>query len=393
MSETAELEARHCVAVIVAAGRGTRAGGNGPKQYERIGGMSVLARALAPFQACNAVNDIVTVIHADDADLYHRALASTARLQPSVTGGATRQASVLAGLRAAEAIGATHVLIHDAARPFLPVDTLDRLIAALVDHDAVVPALPVNDTLRRSTQAGLETVPRENLFAAQTPQCFRLAPLLSAHEAAAAAGRSDLTDDAAVAEWAGLPVTLVEGHPDNIKLTTEADMNRARDRTAVPDIRVGHGYDTHRLVAGTRITLCGVEIAHDMALDGHSDADVGLHALTDALLATIGAGDIGDHFPPSDPQWKDAASDRFLAHACKLVRAERATLTHCDVTLLCERPKIGPHKAAMRARIASICDVDANRVSVKATTNEEVGFIGREEGIVALATATVVFPS
>ncbi len=379
------------VAVIVAAGRGTRAGGDGPKQYERLGGAAVLARSLMPFQTSNHVREIIVVIHADDTTRYEQALVTTAKLLAPVIGGSTRQASVLTGLRAAEAANATHVLIHDAARPFLPPETLQSLIAALDKNDAVIPALPVSDTLRQATDTGLETVSRDNLFAAQTPQCFRLAPLLAAHEKAAEEKRHDFTDDAAIAEWAGLPVTLVRGHPDNMKLTSEADMDRARQQFLVPDVRVGHGYDTHRLVAGNHVMLCGVEIANPMTLDGHSDADVGLHALTDALLATIGAGDIGDHFPPSDPQWKGVASGQFLEHAVGLVRAKGGTITHCDVTLLCEQPQIGPHKSAMRARIASICNIDADRVSVKATTNETIGFVGRKEGIVALATATAVF--
>jgi len=237
-------------------------------------------------------------------------------------------------------------------------------------------------------------VPRAGLFSAQTPQCFRFGPILSAHTQAAASGRSDFTDDASIAEWAGMPVTLVEGSVDNVKLTLKQDIAMADEklsRNTLPDVRTGNGYDVHQLVAGDGVTLCGVFIPHDQKLLGHSDADVALHALTDALLATCGAGDIGDHFPPSDPQWKGAASRIFLEHAAKIVRDNGGTIMNADVSLIAEAPKVGPHRLAMRENLASMLGISLDRCSVKATTNEKIGFVGRREGIAAIATATVVY--
>jgi len=392
--------------VIVAAGRGERAAGagNGPKQYRRLGAKSVIARTLAAFREWNPECPVVIVRHADDEALLREALSGDLDGITVVTGGTTRQASVLRGLEALAAMkrAPQFALIHDAARPFITSAVLDKIADSLADdpESGVVPALAVSETLKATDDTGRirATVPRSGLYRAQTPQAFPLPSILDVHRQAAETAAEAFTDDAALYEWANLPVRVVAGDSRNIKLTWPQDFEEAermlKDETApvLPDVRVGHGYDTHQLVHGDRIILCGVEIAHDRMLSGHSDADVGFHALTDALLATIGAGDIGSHFPPSDPQWKGQASHVFLKHAATLVQDAGGRVTHCDVTLLCERPKIGPHRETMRKSIADVIGIGVNRVSVKATTNEKIGFIGREEGIVALATATAVFP-
>jgi len=394
---------RHGI-VIVAAGRGERAAGpgNGPKQYRLLGGVPLIARTIDAFRVWNPDCRVIIVRHADDEDLLKLAISGRDEHVSVVTGGATRQASVLCGLEALAALDCAprFALIHDAARPFVPVAMLDAIAEMLEGNPegGVLPALPVAETLKSAGADGqvVATVPRAGLYRAQTPQAFPLSGILDVHRRAAAECDTEFTDDAALYEWAGLPVRLVAGDNRNIKLTWPQDFEDAErmlntDREpALPDIRVGHGYDTHQLVAGDRIILCGIEIPHDRKLSGHSDADVGFHALTDALLATIGAGDIGSHFPPNDPQWKGAASHRFLSHAANLVRDAGGRITHCDVTLLCEAPKIGPHRETMRQAIADTVGIDVSRASVKATTNERIGFIGREEGIVALATATVV---
>ena len=382
-------------AVIVAAGRGSRAGETaGPKQYRQLGGTAVLRRTLDVFLHASEVDRVVVCIHPDDAGLYEDCTPKNDKLLPPVFGGATRQLSVLAGLEALAEFNTDHVLIHDAARPFVSEQTIRNVLTALENDAAALPGIPIADTLKQSDDLGLvdETVSRENLYAAQTPQGFHFSVIMDAHRKANAANRDDFTDDAALAEWAGISVRLVEGNAANTKLTTNENFEEAerRMRSSMPDVRTGHGYDTHQLVDGDHITLCGVEIPFTHKLSGHSDADVGLHALTDALLGTIGDGDIGSHFPPSDAKWKGAQSDQFLSHAASLVRAQGGTITHCDVTLICEAPKIGPHRQAMREAIARILDIESKRVSVKATTNERIGFIGREEGMVALATATVV---
>ena len=386
--------------VIVAAGRGERAGSSaeGPKQYRRIGGRPVISRTLDRFAAWGRAETIVCVIHADDTAYFEGALAAT-QTRPDVTivtGGATRQQSALNGLKALSEKGLSHVMIHDAVRPFFDAPLLDRIAEKLAAGAvAVLPAMPVTDTLKRG-EGGLvaETVSRDGLFAAQTPQSFQLQPILEAHEKAATSGLTHFTDDASIAEWAGLPVTLSEGSVDNIKLTLRRDIEMADEklsRTALPDVRTGNGYDVHQLEPGDGVTLCGVFIPHDQKLHGHSDADVALHALTDALLATKGLGDIGDHFPPSDPQWKGAASRIFLEHAAKLVREHGGTIMNADVSLIAEAPKIGPRRQEMREKLAEILGISVDRCSVKATTNEKIGFIGRREGIAAIATATVVF--
>ncbi len=392
----------HIGIIIVAAGRGERAGSpeEGPKQYRMIGGEPVMSHTLRPFLTWELSGPIVVVIHPDDEVLFARCIDNLPDGDRVTTtfGGATRQESVLRGLQALATTSVTHVMIHDAARPFVSTGLLDRVAAALREgHDAVLPALAVTDTLKRATTDGhvAETVSRAGLWAAQTPQSFRLELILKAHEAAASSGRCDFTDDASIAEWAGIPVALVEGEPDNIKLTLKRDIAMADEKlthhAAIPDVRTGNGYDVHQLIDGDGVTLCGVFIPHDQKLSGHSDADVALHALTDALLATCGAGDIGDHFPPSDPQWKGAASRIFLAHAAGSVRDRGGVITNADVSIIAEAPKVGPHRDAMRANLADILGISMDRCSIKATTNEKIGFIGRREGIAAIATATVVY--
>jgi len=387
--------------VIVAAGRGERVGSpdEGPKQYRPIGGRPVIAHTLDTFLSWQRRGPIVVVIHPDDAELYAAATVGLAASDITLAfGGDTRQRSVYEGLKALSATEATHVMIHDAARPFVDHAMLDRIAEAFDNGvDAVLPAVAVTDTLKRSGSDGLvhETVPRSGLYAAQTPQSFLLSEIRSAHEKAAALRRDDFTDDAAIAEWSGLSVSIVEGSVDNIKLTVKRDMTMADERLTanalLPDVRTGNGYDVHQLVPGDGVTLCGVFIPHDQKLSGHSDADVALHALTDALLATCGAGDIGDHFPPSDMQWKGAPSKIFLDHAAKIVREKGGTIMNADVSLIAEAPKVGPHRDKMRENMAAILGISLDRCSVKATTNETIGFVGRREGIAAIATATVVY--
>ena len=375
--------------VIVAAGSGTRSGEGVPKQFRPLAGLAMLRRTVAAFLAVAEIDAVVCVIGEGQRPLYDASVVPGPRLREPVTGGATRQASVLAGLRALAADPPERVLVHDAARPFVTAETIRDVLAAINGGRGAVPALPIVDTLARAEDgAHGGVVDRSGLVAVQTPQGFPFDPLLRLHEAATA----EHTDDAGLARAGGLAVAVVPGERGNVKITTPEDLAIAEARLAPPDIRVGHGYDTHRWTTGTSVRLCGVDIPHDAALDGHSDADVGLHALTDALLATVAAGDIGDHFPPSDPQWRGVSSDRFLAHARDLVAVAGGRITHADVTLVCERPKIGPHRDAMRERVAGILDVAVDRISVKATTNEERGFVGRGEGMVALATATVAFP-
>jgi 2-C-methyl-D-erythritol 4-phosphate cytidylyltransferase / 2-C-methyl-D-erythritol 2,4-cyclodiphosphate synthase len=379
-------------ALIVAAGRGTRAGGATPKQYALDGGAPILARTLQIFFDFPAIDLVTVVIDPEHRALYEGAIgARHPKLMPPVAGGDTRQRSVLNGLRALAPCAPDRVLIHDAVRPFVTRDVIERVLDALKHTPGVIAALPLADTLKRADDAGriVETVRRAPLWRAQTPQGFRFVDILAAHEAAAAAGKSDLTDDAAVAEWAGLAVTLVEGSEMNRKLTTAEDMAMLRG-PEVPDVRTGQGFDVHRFAPGDHVWLCGVKIPHAQALEGHSDADVGLHALTDALLGAIGEGDIGEHFPDTDARWKGAASYLFLAEAARRVRARGGSIANADVTLLCEAPRIAPHRDAMRRRIGEILGIDPGRVSVKATSTEGLGFTGRGEGIAALATATVI---
>lgn len=382
------------VALIIAAGRGTRAGATTPKQYTMVGSVPVLAQTVGVFIGSPGVDLVTVVIGEDDRALYDRAVASGhPKLTPPTTGGDTRQRSVLHGLRAVAKYSPDRVLIHDGVRPFVTADIIERVWKALDHAPGAIAAIPLADTLKRADadrRVG-ETVGRSGLWRAQTPQGFRFADILAAHEAAAAAGRNDLTDDAAVAEWAGLAVTLVDGSETNRKLTTAEDLAMVQaPETGLADVRTGQGFDVHRFSAGDHVWLCGIRIAHSQGLEGHSDADVGLHALTDALLGAIGDGDIGEHFPNTEARWKGAASHVFLADAAHRVRARAGVITNVDVTLLCEAPKISPHRDAMRQRIAGILAIDVGRVAVKATTTEGLGFTGRREGIAALATATVI---
>lgn len=381
-------------ALIVAAGRGRRFGGALPKQYQQLAGRPVLAWTLAAFATHPEVDGVLAVIHPDDRDLYDAAAAGLDLLEP-VPGGAERQDSVRLGLeRLAALAGAeeARVLIHDGARPLPGEALISRVIAALDTHPGALPCLAVTDTVKRCAEGlVVETLPRESLYRAQTPQGFRLAPILAAHRAVA--GHA-LTDDAAVAEAAGLAVALIQGNPDNLKITAAADLEVAARMLEAPmEARSGQGYDVHRLVPGEGLWLCGHFIAHDRSLEGHSDADVAIHALVDALLGAQAAGDIGLHFPPSDPQWRGATSDRFLRHACDLLEAAGGRIVNLDVTIVCEAPKIGPHREAMRRRLAEIAGVSLARVSVKATTSERLGFTGRNEGIAAFAGVSILLPA
>lgn len=389
-------------ALIVAAGRGSRAAGEAgrPKQYCQIGGVPMIGRSIGAFAAHPGVGEILVVIHPDDVDLYEAASRPFAgRLRKPVPGGATRQDSVRGGLEALEAAAPASVLIHDAARPFVDAPLITRVIQSLAAHAGALPCLPVTDTLKRGSQGRVTgTVDRDHLWRAQTPQGFRYEAILAAHRAAASEPGRDFTDDAGVAEWFGLDVALVEGSEDNRKLTTKEDL-RIADELLQPErarspatIRVASGYDVHALGPGDAVVLCGVSIPHPKKLVGHSDADVGLHALTDALLGAIADGDIGVHFPPSDARWRGAASEIFLKHAAAKVRERGGEIVHVDVTLLCEAPRIGPYREAMRGRIAEMLGIVVAQVSIKATTNEGLGFVGRGEGIAAMATATVSLP-
>lgn len=389
-------------ALIVAAGRGARATGEDarPKQYRPIGGVPMIARTIGAFAAHPSVDEILVVIHPDDAALYEAASQPYARrLRTPVRGGARRQDSVRAGLEALASEAPSSVLIHDAARPFVTAELIDRVIESLGAHPGALPCLPVTDTLKWIAQGRVVgTAERDQLWRAQTPQGFKFDAILAAHRAAAKEPARDFTDDAGVAEWFGLDVALVEGAEDNRKLTTAEDLQIAsellqpkRERGAAT-MRVASGYDVHAFGQGDAVILCGISIPHSKKLVGHSDADVGLHALTDALLGTIAEGDIGVHFPPSDARWRGAASEVFVKDAAAKIKQRGGTIVHVDVTLLCEAPRIGPYRDRMRACIASLLGVQVSQVSVKATTNEGLGFIGRGEGIAAMATATVNLP-
>lgn len=389
-------------ALIVAAGRGTRAGvsGAGPKQYAVIGDLPVLSHAIRAFSLHPLIERITVVIHPDDMEQYRAAAnaVQTSKLTEPAVGGATRQASVLRGLKAlAAASPPDAVLIHDAARPFVAQNIISAVIAALSERPAALAALPLTDTIKRGSadRVIIETVSRENLWRAQTPQGFHFVPILEAHQRAAEANLDQFTDDAAIAEWAGLDVALVEGAIGNVKITTAEDLQladrQARDeKTYEP--RTGNGFDVHRFTEGDHVWLGGVKIPHTHRLEGHSDADVVLHALTDALLGAIGDGDIGQHFPPSDLKWKGAASRHFLEDAARRVKERGGHITNVDVTVLAEAPRIGPHRPAMQALIGEVLGLDSGRVGIKATTTEGMGFTGRREGIAAMATATVLLP-
>jgi 2-C-methyl-D-erythritol 4-phosphate cytidylyltransferase/2-C-methyl-D-erythritol 2,4-cyclodiphosphate synthase len=384
----------NCTALIVAGGRGSRFGGPLPKQYALMGGRPVLHHTLAAIGAAPGIDRIQVVIGPGDEAHYHTAAAGF-DLPPPVEGGVSRQHSVLNGLEALASDPPDLVAIHDAARPFVRAADIAACLEAVAAPgvDGAVLGVPLADTLKKVDGSGAisETVPRTHLWRAQTPQVFRFPALLKAHRAVAALATREataLTDDAAVAERAGLRVVMVEGHDDNRKITTAQDLQQAE----MMETRTAFGFDVHGLGPGSAVMLGGIAIAHTQALSGHSDADVALHALTDAVLGTIGAGDIGKHFPPSDAQWRGVSSDRFLRHAIELLALAGGRIVHLDLTLVCESPRIGPHREAMIESIARIAGIGRDRVSVKATTTEGLGFTGRGEGIAAQAVATVEVP-
>lgn len=379
-------------ALVVAAGRGTRFGGALPKQYLPLGGGTVLRHAVSAFAAHPRIAGVQVVIRPEDRGIVAEA-TSGLDLLPPVDGGPERQDSVRLGLEALAPYAPNRVLIHDGARPFPDAALIDRVLAGLDRAPAAIPALPLGDTIKRVAGEHIaETIDRSQLYRAQTPQGFHFDAILAAHRAAA--GRV-LTDDAAVAEAAGIAPLVVAGSEDNLKVTTPQDLAAAERLIAsrLADVRVGQGFDVHVFGPGDHVMVCGVAIPHDAGLVGHSDADIGLHALTDAVLGAIGAGDIGMHFPPSEPRWRGAASDTFLKHAAGLVQAKGGTIAAVDLTIICERPKIAPHRAAMVERVAAILGVAPERVSVKATTTEGLGFTGRREGMAAQAVATVRLPA
>jgi 2-C-methyl-D-erythritol 4-phosphate cytidylyltransferase/2-C-methyl-D-erythritol 2,4-cyclodiphosphate synthase len=385
-----------CIALVVAAGRGTRLGGERPKQYRILGGRALLRHSVERLAAHPRIDRVRVVYHSADQDLYDAAVAGLDILPP-VPGGAARQDSARLGLESLESLGPSRVLIHDAARPFVDAVVIDRVLDALDQALGAIPALPVADTMKRGGNGIVTgTLDRSGLWRVQTPQGFDFRAILAAHRAVAG---MELTDDAAVAERAGLTVRLVEGAESNFKVTTTDDFERAEKLTSggtsdyhSGDFRSGQGFDVHAFGPGDHVWLCGLKIPHSHGLVGHSDADVGLHALTDAVLGALGAGDIGMHFPPSDPKWRGAPSHLFLRHAADLVAQAKGRIVHVDVTMICEVPRIGPHREAMVAKIAEILGLPASRVSVKATTTEKLGFLGRSEGMAAQAIATVQLP-
>jgi 2-C-methyl-D-erythritol 4-phosphate cytidylyltransferase/2-C-methyl-D-erythritol 2,4-cyclodiphosphate synthase len=373
--------------LIVAAGSGSRHGGDLPKQYQPLAGRPLLRHTVEAFMAHPQIGEVRVVIGEGHQDLYAKAVSDLA-LAPPVIGGPTRQNSVRRGLEAFSACPPQLILIHDAARPLISADIINRVIGALETKPAAIAALPVADSLRRVASGPVD---REGVWQVQTPQGFRYADIMAAHRNAP----DDLaTDDATLAEQAGIPITLVEGAMSNIKITRAGDLAMAEAflSARLGDVRTGSGFDVHRFAPGDHVTICGIKLPHTHALEGHSDADVGLHAMTDAILGCIGLGDIGSHFPPTDPRWRGADSALFLQHAIHSVSERGGIVAHLDVTIICERPKIGPNRAAMIARVAEISGLSADRISVKATTTEGLGFTGRSEGIAAQAVATVRLP-
>ena len=377
--------------IIVAAGRGQRLGEEIPKQYLEIGGISILRRTIDIFLENSTIDHIQVIIHPNDQNLYEDAVTGL-ELPAPVFGGETRQKSVLNGLEAIAKIAPEYVYIHDAARPFLDQDTLNNLIENVEKHGAVIPALPVTDTIKYKTEDHINnTLDRSYLYRAQTPQAFRYKAIFMAHRRHE---DKDLTDDSAIAEQSGLKVRIIPGSANNFKITTTDDLIKAENMTqsSYTDVRTGYGVDVHAFETGDHVVLGGIKIPHDHKLKGHSDADVALHAITDALLGALAMGDIGEHFPPDDDQWKGVSSDIFLKHATKLIDDKDGVIANIDLTIICEAPKISPHRDLIRDRISEIIDLDIDRISVKATTTEKLGFMGRQEGIMAQAVATIRLP-
>lgn len=390
---------RTIAVIVVAAGRGERAStgqDTTPKQYRSLAGQPVLSRSIAAFLGRDDVSWVVPVIHSEQVERYAALGLADERLLPPVTGGDTRQASVLAGLTALSAKRPDLVLIQDAARPLVSSEVIGGVIEALKGAEAALPVVPVTDTIKRSVDGRTVTATedRKTLFAAQTPQGFRFPQILSAHLRAGRMPR-EFTDDAAIAEWAGLTVALTPGTTHNLKITHPEDFARAErllGKETAMETRIGTGFDVHPFDVGSSVWLGGVEIPHTHKLKGHSDADVALHALTDAIYGALGEGDIGKHFPPSDPQWKGAASSIFLKHAAGLVGERQGRIVNLDITIVCEAPRVGPHVEAMKAAIGGVCGISAGRIAIKATTSERLGFTGRGEGIVAMASASIEMP-
>jgi len=386
------------IALIVAAGSSERLGASLPKPYLEIGGKTILAHTVEAFLNHPGIDGVRVVIKREHHGLYRKAIMNNYTVFPLVVGGATRQESVRLGLESLQHVNPTRVLVHDAARPMISHDLISRTLAALEEHDAIIPVLPVADTLRYIETSGTRTAERENLYSVQTPQAFAYKPLLEAHQQLKG---EHLTDDAALFEKLGKPVASIGGEAINFKITTPSDIKRFMNILSLQtETRTAMGYDVHALKLHSpdtaaekqNIRICGIKIDHSHYLEGHSDADVGLHAIVDALLGTIAAGDIGQHFPPSDPQWKGADSDRFLMHAFEMVAKKGGEIVNLDITLICEQPKIGPHREAMQNHIAQLLKLDKGRISIKATTSEKLGFTGRGEGIAAHALATVRLP-
>jgi 2-C-methyl-D-erythritol 4-phosphate cytidylyltransferase/2-C-methyl-D-erythritol 2,4-cyclodiphosphate synthase len=382
-----------CIALILSGGSGNRFGTQKPKQYLPLGNHVVIRHAVDTFMNHPGVDAVRIVKRPQDTRLYDAAFRGVSVLGP-VDGGETRQESVLRGLESLENIAPTSVLIHDGARPFPDTDLITRTLEALNNHHAVIPALPVFDTIKQATSDGKKiekTLDRKTLWRAQTPQGFDYKAILAAHRAST---DIELTDDAMVAEHAGIPVAIVDGNEKNIKITTQEDMKHAKKilnlGTAVT--RVGTGFDVHQFGPGDHAMLCGIKVPHDHGLEGHSDADAPMHALTDAILGAISAGDIGTHFPPSDAKWRGAASSEFLKHAVGLVTGLNGKIQNVDVTIISERPKIGSHRDAMCQKLAEILEIPVSAVNVKATTTEQLGFTGRNEGLAAQAIAAISLP-
>ena len=382
----------HCTALIVAAGTGSRFGGSLPKQYYELAGETILRRSVLAFLHHPHIDRVQVVINPDHRAMYDAAVGDLELPEP-IAGGASRQESVHLGLEAlAKDIKTDFVMIHDAARPLIDAATITDVRHALDTAKGAIAAKPLVDTLKRGDGVTITTtIDRANLWQAHTPQAFHFMDILAAHRAAAGA---QLTDDAAVAEKSGIAVTLVPSNPDNMKITTPDDLDRAARLLghSYGDIRTGMGFDVHRLIPGDAIIICGVSIPHDFKAEGHSDADVGLHALVDAILGAMSGGDIGSHFPPSDPQWKGKDSAHFVRHVVGMVSERGGIIANVDITMMCEAPRIGPHREAMVKRVAELLEIAPTRVSVKATTTERLGFTGRGEGIAAQAVATVRFP-